>query len=352
MFYDVRDHMEVLHKVFRLNEHPGFVIWTNRFPVSYLEGLEDLIQDPHKMLDEVNGRRFQVRRYLDTGEPLDCREQERCQHCFIEPFCSSTDEFIQTQNTSQFEVWKLEELGDSLPEHLPYGAEWIGLDLPLSELTELLANESALERLPARANGEAPGLELWTNDADLSQQQMLMQQQLRAQTWAEFRLVLSSAEQLQGWWALVCEHAIAIEIQLNRSTATWMFEHRDALREALDQGGLQLQIHQPSYEKLDQAVENDVRDPGQFFAQLDLPVRVSGLPLCLLGNPQQRAKQVPPRQRLRARYFDWDTGRVAVRELARRHIVERYFAKSERCRDCSVSAKCDGLHINMIEIRG
>ena len=59
-----------------------------------------------------------------------------------------------------------------------------------------------------------------------------------------------------------------------------------------------------------------------------------------------------PRQRLRARYFDWDTGRVAVRELARRHIVERYFAKSERCRDCSVSAKCDGLHINMIRDQG
>jgi MoaA/NifB/PqqE/SkfB family radical SAM enzyme len=96
MFYDPREQLPVLHKVFRLNRHPGFVIWTNRFPVSYLEGMEDLIQDPHKMLDEVNGRRFQVRRYLDEGIPLDCRQRERCVHCFIEPFCTTMDRVVRS----------------------------------------------------------------------------------------------------------------------------------------------------------------------------------------------------------------------------------------------------------------
>ena len=142
-----------------------------------------------------------------------------------------------------------------------------------------------------------------------SQQQMLMQQQLRAQTWAEFRLVLSSAEQLQGWWALVCEHVIAIEIQLNRSTATWMFEHRDALR------GVPLIKAGCSFRFISRAMRSWIKRLRMMsviqakFAQLGLPVRVSGLPLCLLGNPQQRAKQVPPRQRLRARYL---TGTRAV----------------------------------------
>ena len=75
LFYDPVEHLPRLQKVFRLNRHPSVVIWTNRFPVEFLEGLEDLIQDPHKMLDEVNGRRFQVRRYLDEGMPLECREQ-------------------------------------------------------------------------------------------------------------------------------------------------------------------------------------------------------------------------------------------------------------------------------------
>ena len=83
LFYDPMEYLPVLRKVFELTRHPRFVIWTNRFPVPFLEDLEDLIQDPHKMLDEVNGRRFHVRKYLDVGEPLNCREPERCTHCFI-----------------------------------------------------------------------------------------------------------------------------------------------------------------------------------------------------------------------------------------------------------------------------
>ena len=97
LFYDPKEHLDVLHKVFRLNQHPRFVIWTNRFPVAFLEGLEDLIQDPHKMLDEVNGRRFQVRNYIDTGKPLDCRTEERCTHCFVEPFCTTLDRVIEAK---------------------------------------------------------------------------------------------------------------------------------------------------------------------------------------------------------------------------------------------------------------
>ena len=42
-----------------------------------------------------------------------------------------------------------------------------------------------------------------------------------------------------------------------------------------------LRLHQPNYEFLKDAIANDVRDLRAFFAQLDLPVRVSGLPACL-----------------------------------------------------------------------
>ncbi|MEZ4444976.1 MAG: radical SAM protein [Polyangiaceae bacterium] len=131
LFYDVRDHLPVLQKVFRLNRHPRFVIWTNRFPVSYLEGLEDLIQDPHKMLDEVNGRRFQVRRYLDDGNPLDCRDPERCPHCFIEPFCTTVDRVVARQHDRSWEVYwlgeNLDRRHDSLSFPLAFGCTTVGL---------------------------------------------------------------------------------------------------------------------------------------------------------------------------------------------------------------------------------
>ena len=35
LFYNPKEHLPMLRKVFRLNRHPGFVIWTNRFPVSF-----------------------------------------------------------------------------------------------------------------------------------------------------------------------------------------------------------------------------------------------------------------------------------------------------------------------------
>ena len=70
-----------------------FYIWTNRFPVSYLEDLEDLIQDPRKMLDEVNGRRSRSDA-TSTKKALDCREAERCQ-LLHRAFCNAMDNVVK-----------------------------------------------------------------------------------------------------------------------------------------------------------------------------------------------------------------------------------------------------------------
>jgi len=66
----------------------GAVIWTNRLPPGLLEGLEDLIQDPHKLHDEVRGRRQEFEEYLQSGREIPCRDPERCRLCFVEGFCT------------------------------------------------------------------------------------------------------------------------------------------------------------------------------------------------------------------------------------------------------------------------
>src|SRR5262245_9330965 len=131
LFYDPVEHLPRLQRVFRLNRHPNVVIWTNRFPVEFLEGLEDLIQDPHKMLDEVNGRRFQVRKYIDEGVPLECRQKERCEHCFIEPFCTTADRVIERQNEATWDVWWIGAVNGTMPSasDLPFGCRSIGLEV-------------------------------------------------------------------------------------------------------------------------------------------------------------------------------------------------------------------------------
>ncbi|MCP4867252.1 MAG: radical SAM protein [Proteobacteria bacterium] len=298
LFYDPAEHLDVLHKVFRLNRHPGFVIWTNRFPVPFLEGLEDLIQDPHKMLDEVHGRRFQVRRYLDVGQGLDCRQPERCVHCFIEPFCTSTDRTLDRIHAAGWEVW----FGDG---PLPFGATRRGVAAPS---TDALPDERPLY---AEVEGVGP-----VPEGDVV---------LRAER----------AEQLEAWAG-----SVDLDVQLNRDTVPWLLTNRDRLE--------RMRIHQPSWSSLEQAAAHDVRDPARFFLQLDRPIPTSGLAACQAPG----ATLVEPRPILRSSLFDAGTGRPSVPALAEDHVADGYRVHSLRCRTCRVRDRCDGIHVNMVRDQG
>jgi molybdenum cofactor biosynthesis enzyme MoaA len=325
LFYDPVEHLPRLQKVFRLNRHPSVVVWTNRFPVEFLEGLEDLIQDPHKMLDEVNGRRFQVRRYLDEGVALECRQKERCEHCFIEPFCTTADRVIERQNQASWDVWWISAANGTTPSDLPFGCRSIGLeveDLPDVEQLGIQADVGLFVR-PKRAS------RLFD----------------RARVPNRLLLALREAEQLD----VVLSGAplppgVEVEIELNQRTAPWLLAQRARLRDYLDV----VRLHQPTYEFLKEAVANDVRDLKGFFAELALPVRTSGVTACLApGTVLVEAPRILDRK-----LFDRETGRLAIRELARTHVVHGYLAKSLRCRDCVVSARCEGAHINFIRDQG
>jgi pyruvate-formate lyase-activating enzyme len=311
MFYDVRDHMEVLHKVFRLNRHPRFVIWTNRFPVEYLEGLEDLIQDPHKMLDEVNGRRFQVRNYLDQGEPLACRDAERCPLCFIEPFCTTMDRTVAAQRDEAVDVWWVGD--DDWSGELPFGATLLGVRV---DSAADLSGSSLFARV-----GDAAPLPALESSV----------------------VVAHTPAQLSAWLHQLPD-GIDIDVELNAQTGPWMLDNRAALAAVLDR----VRIVQPWHEHMAEAVETDLRDPAAFFTALDLRVRVAGLPACLAPN----TVLVAPRHRLDAAMFDGETGRLSIRELARHHIVDGYTTKSVRCRDCALTDRCDGAHINWLRDQG
>jgi MoaA/NifB/PqqE/SkfB family radical SAM enzyme len=309
LFYNPRKYLPILHKVFRLNRHPRFVIWTNRFPIPFLEGMEDLIQDPHKMLDEINGRRFHVRKYLDRGVGLECREPDRCQHCFIEPYCNTMDKAISRQNEGTWDVW----WGTPVPETLPYGIRYVG---------------RAVDTI---------------NDAPDRPAYLRVNQPETAFPSHPSILVAHTAAHLEAWVGQIPEH-IDVMIELNVETGPWMLDHRDALAAQLER----VRIHQPTWEHMSEAVASDIRDPASFFRDLDLRIRVSGLPACSAPG----VDIVDPVQVLRADMFDPGTGRFSIRELARYHVREGYFAKSTRCEDCTLTERCEGMHVNMIRDQG
>jgi hypothetical protein len=309
-----------LQKVFRLNRHPRFYIWTNRFPVSYLEGLEDLIQDPHKMLDEVNGRRFQVRRYLDEGTTLDCREPDRCKHCFIEPFCNTVDNVIEAQHEESWTTWWLDSPDESIPNPLPYGCTRVGVSAEsFDSIKEIQIPENA-------------GLTLRVDGAE------------SPPSGTQLELIATTAPQLDAWLGQGLADNVTLRIELNQETGRWMVENRNLVESAIEH----LHVHQPSHEKMTQAVEQDVRDPHTFFEALNLPIVTSGLPACM--TPGATLADTPAD--LHSNLFNPENGRFEIRPLARYHVENRYRGKSVRCADCRLNDRCEGMPINMIRDQG
>ena len=332
LFYDPIEHLPRLQKVFSLNRHPGVVIWTNRFPVEFLENLEDLIQDPHKMLDEVNGRSHQVKRYLDEGTPLECRDPERCQHCFIEPFCNTADRVVERQNQNQWEIWSIGAVDESswsayaglTPDGLPFGTSFVGMEVDdLTNLEAMPVNDAIGIYVRAKAVPRMVDREIVRNPLLIS---------------------VNRAEDLATLLAGELPLGVDIEIELNQRTAEWMLSERARLAKHLSR----IRVHQPSHEFLKDAIANDIRNPELFFQQLDLRVAVSGLPACTAPNSDLR--EAP--KILHKSIFNSESGRVDTRELARYHVSEGYWGKSLRCRDCLLDDRCDGAHINFLRDQG
>ena len=330
LFYSPRKYLPILQKVFRMNRHPRFVVWTNRFPVAFLEGMEDLIQDPHKMLDEINGRRFHVRSYLDTGEPLNCREPERCVHCFIESYCTTMERSIEKQNEEAWEIWDIgadkKRLKD-VPQPLPYGIDKVGVEVDtFQDLPKVLS------RLP-----EGTGLYVSLRGAE----------QPPADLGASLVLVARTAAQLDQWLrddGSLPAGVEAVDVHLNVDTGPWLLAHRERFAKHLDHAV----VHQPTFEHMKDATENDVREPQRFFEELGLRVRVSGLPACQTPG----CELVERRAILPARTFDMGSGRFDIRQLTKFHVQDGYRSKSSRCEDCALTNRCDGMHINMVRDQG
>jgi len=89
LFYDLDDAQKYFQKTFNKFKDKDIVIWTNRFPVNYLENYEFLIQDPHKLYSEILGdRKNKFIRSLKLNKKIGCYGK-RCQVCFLKNLCQA-----------------------------------------------------------------------------------------------------------------------------------------------------------------------------------------------------------------------------------------------------------------------
>jgi len=99
LFYDPAEMAPHFRRAFEVRKNQGIVLWTNRLPARFLEGNEDLIQDPHKLHDEVRGRMAMFEAWRDRGTPPICLG-DRCPHCPMEGFCKALQEALSTSPTT------------------------------------------------------------------------------------------------------------------------------------------------------------------------------------------------------------------------------------------------------------
>lgn len=302
LFYDVDAHAESLKRVFRLAKNPAFHVWTNRFPLAHLEDMEELIQDPHKMLDEVGGRRMQFRRYLDEGKAIDCRHPERCPHCFIEPFCSSLDRHIADMQAERMEVFWI---GDGpVPTELPLGTSYLGCSV-----------------LPEAYTGP-----LYLKMADY--QGIVLP--------PHSRVVVTEVSQLEALQGMDC----TLEIHINKALAAHLIAHPEIIDPA------RWILHGPTYATMEQSLTHSP-DWTALFAALPKGLRVQNLPPCLC--PDSHLER--PLRILDAHTFHQD-GRTAIDPFVEQYISKEYRAKSLRCRACPVAERCRGGHLQHLRHAG
>lgn len=313
LFYDVDAHAEDLRKVFRLARRPDFHIWTNRFPLSHLEDMEELIQDPHKMLDEVGGRRVQFRRYLDAGTPIDCRDPRRCPHCFIEPFCSALDAHVATQNESRFEVWWVGDRLD-LAAARPPGTRWLGVEgvAPTGEgPLYYVATTNPCRPLPP-----APG--------------------------ACSRPSRTSKRSFPGGGGSPpatppprAGASDSVEVHLSVEVCAWLLVHsvpHDTI------------FHVPTHATMAEAAQDP--DWAAFFSAYGV-CRAQNAPACLCPG----ARLERPLRRLDAAQFHAE-GQLGIDAFVDHYIHDLYRAKSLRCRACPADWWCAGAQVQSIRAHG
>jgi MoaA/NifB/PqqE/SkfB family radical SAM enzyme len=323
LFYDVVEAHEHIQRALELKKHPLVHIWTNRFPLAHLEGHEELIQDPHKLFDEVRGRREQFDAYVDRGEMLSCRDPDRCRHCFLQRFC---DSFFATHQQAKaektFDALRLDLRGErkaSLP----------ALGLPPVRATWLLCKSP--KDLVGVDVSALPGDELWldlqrvTGLAKLVKGGCLGGKRIS-------RLIVRRGEDVATALAL---GDFEVKLILDQSTAPWIEANLKAPI-------ARLVVGTEEHELLSDTAQHAL-DLREFFARYQSPVPVEGVAPCLAGASAQRKHLA---------VFDTamldHAGRFSVDGFVTSFVEDHYYAKSLRCRSCIKEPECQGLHVNYL----
>jgi molybdenum cofactor biosynthesis enzyme MoaA len=390
LFYDLEEMRPHLLEAFAFSKRPDVHIWLNRFPVQHLEGYESLIQDPYKLNDEAKGRKEEFHRLLHEGADLDCREPSRCKLCYLQNVCDTLYGVRDQVLARDFDRLRVDTTWEKRQ-----GPTWGGdpasskrarqIEVQLSEggLTALPTNDDgttggtrAKLRLPvlghtAKAQTEASlappetmavqagAQTLWVVApdvpgaiAEIARHPSITAVELELadfsglDVWTSGRSDVSwrvtraiARTQAQAEALLAMPGSFEVTVALTRENERWLLARGEAGATG------RLGLFQPNYERMSEAQANDV-DLGVFFARFTAEVPVEGVPACVLGrSPRERPSTLDGAMML-------PDGQLEIFRYIQRYIVDRYKARSLRCKPCVHASRCEGMHINYIRAHG
>jgi MoaA/NifB/PqqE/SkfB family radical SAM enzyme len=132
LFFDYQENQENIREILDLAKDNRFYIWLNRFPVQFLEGYEELIQDPDKLFDEIRGRQDMLKfAYENKSEKLPCYSKFRCSHCYISSFCDNFLNQFKQSNENKYKELSIFEFMEKPEFYLDkFGQKELCLFLP------------------------------------------------------------------------------------------------------------------------------------------------------------------------------------------------------------------------------
>jgi molybdenum cofactor biosynthesis enzyme MoaA len=308
-----------------LARRPDLHLWTNRWPAPLLEGAEELIQDPHKIQDEVRGGFENFTNYLERGVGPDC-VGERCTHCFLQHFCRTLFDTRERLLGGTFDVIALEaRAATGLTEAVRAvlaRQEGAAYRLRAASVAEAVAALAALPR------GDSARLEL--DVSGLAELPPAVAARAR-------RVVVRRHADLAPALAL---DGAEVEIPAERALPALA---REALRRAPDRVVLRL----PGRELMSQTLELDLppAELARLVRQHRPGARAEGVPACLGARALAAARGLDVGVLL-------PDGRVDLFAFVRWYVCERYLTRSLRCASCAEAGRCEGAHINYVRAHG
>jgi pyruvate-formate lyase-activating enzyme len=321
LFYDPATEAPRLLEALRMAELPGVHLWTNRWPAPLLEGVEHLIQDPHKLLDEVRGTAEGFQALLEAGTPLACAG-ERCGSCAMDRFCGAITEARERLASGRFETVAI---AAAAVAGLPAGvrrslarqreAAWRITAGDGSEVAAALAHLPAAETAPLELD-----LRRWSGLPGA-----LGARVRRAVVRDE--AALAAALRLPG-----CD----LELPLERATAL-------VAARALALAPDRVLFTTSPRPRLSSTLAEGL--PPDEVAALASGARAEGVPLCLAP------RSGPSRAVLAADTLRSD-GVLDLFAWAERYVGEGARTRSLRCAGCAETDRCDGAHVNEVRAHG